>query len=277
MDSFPPALECKRPAKSARHLCFMTTHVLGPGIIDEFAKLEKSGIDAFLFIDNRKRLLPGENGRFVTVNLFGKDTLCYLSDESDLIRLGLPRYCYGDRNASIDKTLWYNCDYSFYIIHSILPHYDFYWRLEYDCFYNDMDYHSFFEPYAGNNSDLVGHEISTPPPGWPHIKNVDWIYPQGTNFLKNFFPIERLSNRAIRRLYQTRLQHAKIFKMIKDQDARWPICELLCSTEISRSGMSWSNLVNCGRMTASKTIDLNSERIFMHPDKKIYHPIKPLL
>lgn len=275
MNGMIKALDNYSHDKKRRNLCFIATHILNQGIIDEYSKIERSGIDVLLLIDNRKNLIPGENCIFKVISLYDKRVNCYLSDENDLISLNLPRYCYNDRDASIDKTLWYNGDYSLYIIYHLLPNYDFYWRFEYDCFYNDKDYSTFFESYENNTADLIGHDIANPPAGWPHLKNIDWIYPEGASYLKNLFAVERLSNRAIRHLYATRLRHAQIFKNLKDKDARWPMSELICSTEICQNGMSWCNLTNAGRLTANKVIDLNSERLFIYPDKKLYHPIKP--
>lgn len=93
--------------------------------------------------------------------------------------------------------IWHHCEYP--IIDYCLrnPHYDFYWRIEYDVRFGG-DWGGFFRYFVDNKADLLGTYLKTynNAPDWYHWNNMNFKVDR--DCLRGiFFPVVRFSRRAI--------------------------------------------------------------------------------
>ena len=209
---------------------------------------------------------------FKKESFFGEKVKCFFFNNKKLEETKLP--CYTNKSKN-DKSavLWYNADYALYIINKYFPEYDYYWRLEYDDFFNDSTWRSFFEQYKNNTSDLIVPFFEEAArDSWSWHEHSDWIY-KGIKKYRSFFPAVRLSKRAAERLYDIRLEHKEKFKNINlNSGSRWIFCECFVPTEVIKNNFTACRLE--GAELYPTEIDLNETRIWQKPDKKLYHPVK---
>lgn len=255
----------------------MCTHILNDGIFDEYVKIQKSGKDTILLIDNTKKLIDPQKGKINKFKYDDYEIYYCLFYEEDIRVLHLP-FCSANRiNTPLATVLWYNCDYFFPLIKHFFPGYNYYWRFEYDCFYNDNDYKSFFINYENNNCDLISENIRTPESNWYYNRHIDWIYPDKDQRLRTFFPTVRLSQKAVDLIFMRRQEVFEEYKHLNRENCWWPECEIFVPTEINNAHLTWYSLNNLGIYRFSPPIDLNICRIFIRHDRKLYHPVKDLL
>ena len=263
----------------SKTLVFMRTHIISKGVISEFLKLKNStDYDCILFIDNHKKIIPGDfNEPVQNLDFFdglGKDIKCFLFDENIFKTFNLPYYASKNTNTSISNVMWYCADYIFYIIKRYFPNYDYYWHFDYDVFCNGDSYKPFFSKYENDNADLIVSGLSAlnKNSGWEWLKKTDWAY-LGKTCYSSFFPVVRLSSRAIDFMYQRRLEMSALFFGIsKNKANRWMNCELFAPTELLNNGFKGTRLEE--NLRFAPNYDLNEDRLFEHPDNKIYHPVK---
>ena len=90
----------------------------------------------------------------------------------------------------------------------------------------------------------------------------------------SFFPVIRLSGRAIDILKERRIEHGKIYKNFEnDPNARWIFCELFVPTELAKKGYS-AKLLENQYLRFNPNFNFNKERVFEFPDYKLYHPVR---
>ena len=260
-------------------LAFMQTHIINDGVISELKKLkgaQNENLEVAVFLDNSKNALKDDSKEPVQEVVLGglkfKVLFCY---EETLKAFKLPFYARFEQNVSIDKSLWHNGDYSFYLMRHYFADFDFYWHFDYDVFYNDKDYTSFFECYKDDTTDLIVSGFSKLPPDsdWVWIKGTQWLYKKDEIY-GCFYPAPRMSARLVDALYQKRLEHAKMFIKPSTQRKRWANNELFTATECYKMGFSASALKSHDKMRYEPEIDLNTTRLFEKPDKCLYHPVK---
>ena len=255
---------------------FFTTHKMNEAIISEFKKICKTdGYDAILCLDNSSNSFSSESDSPIQeLEFYGEKYKCFLFDENIHKSMNLPNYtCKKDQ--SFKSIMWSNEDYRFYYIRKYFTNYDYYWQTEYDIFCNGS-YKLFFEKYKDDAADLIIQECALNSEKtieeWFWYKKTDWIY-KNTKKYRNFFPIERLSARAIDFLYEKRLCHGKIFSQLNDKtDNRWINCEMFVPTELINNGFSYRYFEEY--LYYKPEIDLNNNRIFEKQDNRLYHPIK---
>lgn len=254
-------------------LAFLQTHIITEGIINEYKKLENSGnVDCILFLNNLNNQFE-DNGELIQEKEFcGQKVRCFLFNNQKLQETGLPCYTNNSKNDR-NAILWYNADYSIYITYKYFSDYDYYWRIEYDDFFNDTTWRSFFETYENDSHDLIIPDFrEADRDDWSWHEHSDWIYKDIKKY-RSFFPIVRVSNRAAGLLYKTRLEHKEIFKNISlKSGSRWVFCECFVPTEIMKNNLTAKSLDNA--VLLAREIDLNEDRIWQNPDKKLYHPVK---
>ena len=106
---------------------------------------------------------------------------------------------------------------------------------------------------------------------WQGTQKVNWIY-NDQKINAGFFPVERLSARAIDFLYKRRLEHAKIFTDDGGKN-KWIFCELFVATELRNN--SEFTCINLDEPNVHlHNFYLNDSRFFLTPDDKLYHPVK---
>lgn len=83
------------------------------------------------------------------------------------------------------------------------PGYEYYWVIEYDVRYSGS-WRQFFSCFAKNDADLLGTTLTRhrDVPNWYHWPSLDLLdLPVGKDaYLRGFFPVYRLSNRALAQL-----------------------------------------------------------------------------
>lgn len=253
----------------------MRTHVINKGVLSEFLKLKASECgDCVLFIDNHKGLIDAPNGyqklKFLD---FDEEFDCFLFDEEIFNSLKLPLFVVKKLKKNLVNEMWHCADYVFYFLRKAFPNYDYYWQFEFDVFCNGT-YDKFFEKHEKKDDDLIVScfENLEKEPDWLWLKNSDWAYKDFPNKYKSFFPVVRLSGRAIDFLYAKRLEHKEEFLKISHSHNTWIFCELFVPTELMNGGFKCCSL-DCENI-ALINYDLNDNRIFEVPDDKLYHPVK---
>ena len=249
-------------------LVFMKTHMITPAVIEEYKKLLQSGKDCFLFVDNTKGLIEDRKEMPFQEESFGEIKIkCVLYNEEKLKALNLPLY------FSEGSVMWYNCDYPLYMMRHYFPDFDYYWQIEFDCFFNGKTYQPFFEKYENNTSDLLISAFRHIPKGspWPWIKKIDWVYKEDAEKWGAFFPVERVSGKALDVLYKKRLEHGEKYKDLNPKKNNRLHCEIFTATEIMNNGFTGEAL---NEKIGERIFNLNKDRLFLHPDNILYHPVK---
>lgn len=235
-----------------------------------------AGYDCILFFDNRANEFPVKDEHNGWARIYGVWVHYLLTYESNYNRLRLPYYAFFGYPENFSKMLWYNCDYTYYIIRDIFPYYQYYWQIEYDVYYNGEDYRLFLDSYLNNSSELL-YNFGESPQTWYWDKYSDWIYPSLSRYCC-LYPIMRLSGLAIDYLYKRRIEIGKIFKEIVEldnKDKRYPYCELFTATELMAGGFICECLPNHKiGWSENSTMEFYSEKKYMIYDNIFYHPVK---
>ena len=258
-------------------MIFFRTHFISDAVISEYKKLKASLCDneeLIMFIDNSSGFLNiDDNNLIQTLNFNGIDIKCFLYNHKVLRTNKLPTDIASD-NQLAKNLMWYCSDYPFYIIRNVFPNYDFYWSFEYDVFCNGKSYRIFFDKYNDNSDFIVSHYRNLRnDPDWYWKINTDWVYNQTEKFAC-FFPVVRLSAKAIDFLYNKRIEQESFYKTFENKEAIfWPFCEIFVPTELTNNGFSVKN-IDSEKLRFAPVYNLNIERIFENPDYKLYHPVK---
>ena len=258
-------------------LVFMKTHFIDSAVISEYIKLNSTkDIQSILFIDNHTNFIKTNTESPVTIIYFNNINInCFLFDLSVFLESNLPYYTDNPDNKDLGKVMWYNSDYSAYIIKKYFPDYDYYWSIEFDVFCNGQ-YSSFFKKYNKNNSDLIMSDyrsLKDSDENWYWDNKNNWIYKDVDKY-GGFFPVVRFSSKAIDFLYKKRLEHAIAFDKVKSNpENRWIFCESFVPTELSNGGFECIKLDE-PHLRYQPLYNLNKERIFEKPDNRLYHPVK---
>ena len=261
----------------ARKLVFMKTHKIEPYVIIEYEKLRRSlnmFDDCWLFIDNSTEIIPPDNDIPTKIVGFNDvDLKCFFYNEYVHKQSNLPYFTDNKENNDCSKLLWYNGDYPFYYMRNYFPNFDYYWCTEYDVFCNGKSYKPFFNQFKKDNSDFIAAEYKVTELAPDTLYDSEWVYGKDTHY-QSFFPVIRLSGRAIDFLYRRRLEEGKFFEQIKsDPNVKWIYCEIFAPTELTRAGFKCKSL-DTEHLRFSPDYNLSKERIFEHPDNKLYHPVR---
>lgn len=148
---------------------------------------------------------------------------------SVLKSLGLLAHpCYG----------WLCGDYFYYALQRAAPNYEYYWLCEPDVFFNLDSVSAFFSRYEGVNDDLLVKNFQRARDGWPWAIRASVI---SDVVYEIFFPLTRLSNRAIGCLLEERVAlHRAMAKLKEEKEIRqdWPNDEGFVATVVGKLGLS---------------------------------------
>ena len=249
-------------------LLILSTHFVDENVISEYKKMRDTpNVDAILAIDNNAYKCNFKN-RIEDKNFYGVNVKCFFFDSKLHDEMNLPYFAENGKK-DFASVVWYNGDCRFYYVRKFFPDYEYYWQIEYDVFCNSPTYEGFLKKFEGNDCDLLIEKFSLGQKAgesrWEF--NLDWIY-KNYAIYGGFFPVVRLSARAVDFLYKRRLEHAKIYNYKGD----WVFCELFVPTELMNNGFSCANLNEPN--IHFENIYLNDNRIFLTPDNKLYHPVK---
>ena len=258
-------------------IIFISTHIITKAVISEYNKMKKlKNYDVILAIDNTN-IKSEYDKRITKKQYFGTTVECFFFDSKVHDELQLPWFHYNSLSNNFAEIMWYNSDFRFYYFRKYFPDYEYYWQFEYDIFCNGDSYQSFFDKYSNRTEDALLLEFRTEAHNgpWAWSNNIDWIYKQ-TNIYGSFFPIVKLTGKAIDFLYQQRLKHKylynSIYKKKNDNNFLWIFCECFVPTELINNGFTIYRMVE-NNITLNE-IDLTTDRLFEIPDNKLYHPVK---
>lgn len=191
-----------RPSKTA---ILLLTHLKNKNITEQFARIDRecSGkYDVFILCDNSNR----------TFDRYGKDKKFFPFDVSRLSTLGYPgkssvenlrRTRQGDRHHQRFHFDPGNVDLPVLLFFKEHPGYDYYWTVEYDVRFTGA-WDAFFSSFEASDADLLGTTLTRHEkiPTWYHWPSLDLRgKPIGKDrYLRGFFPIYRISRRALMQL-----------------------------------------------------------------------------
>jgi hypothetical protein len=172
--------------------------------------------------------------------------------------------------------VWENGDYPLYLAYLRHPAYRYYWMIEYDVLINFDDYNEFFDRFAAVDLDLIG-ALGRADQGY------QWYAPAARMFAEvwgMFFPMMRLSNRALAYALCKRLIRSYEYRNAVPADRVWPHCEAwlasaLCGqpgfvcVDINSLGTTYYQWLNEYGSRPHLLEDLESRAA----DRRIYHPV----
>ena len=155
--------------------------------------------------------------------------------EAGVLALGLS-------GAGHGNLLWFNGDYPLYFFYEQHPGYDFYIMTEYDVgVQRPLD--GIVDRMAQDATDLIALPNEDDVGTWPLTHTCRDAYAE-EEIRKCLICIAAFSNRAVRRLYDRRLE------MSKSEQAgllrHWPYCEAFIPTEIALAGLGITSLAAFG-------------------------------
>ena len=260
-----------------RKLVFISTHLINGAVISEYIKMSKvKDVDCILAIDNSNLKIEIDS-RVKEMEFYGTKVKCFFFDEQLHNELNLPCYFYNRKAENFSEIMWYNGDYRFYYVRKFFPDYDFYWQFDYDIFCNGDSYQEFFSKYEKFEEDLLVCDLRPEQINgeWYWSSEIDWAY--DGDFYASFFPICRLSSRAIDFLYKKRFERGEQYLKLEDKThSMWIFCETFAPNELIKNGFSAHSIDE--KYVSSEVwnieFDLNENRLFEHPDNQLYHPVK---
>lgn len=184
------------------------------------------------------------------------------------------------RLPAVPDCFWMLGDYVFYVCRNELPPFDYYWMIEQDVHVNFDNMQRFFDLFANNKEDFLAPELEKIDPSW-------WSWTQtmepfvGQTW-RCFFPVTRISGRAIDYLYHRR---KSTFSYISNRLAksghilRVPNDEAFVASELCEAGFSCSDLKNhCDYLYNRSTFRFRKPFPFklfaeIDYDDRVYHPV----
>lgn len=188
-------------------------------------------------------------------------------------KLSLNKKTYGGLGLHLPGDVGWRCgDYGFYLARRHYPQVEHFWMIEDDVRITG-DTRLFFERFAARPEfDLLAARLR--PAGldwwwWAHLASSD------AKPYRCFFPVVRLSGRAIDTLYAKRRRHSRLPSRI----ALWPNDEAFVATTIARSRLNAADLNALGRVfydeeTFSYENVLNGDNLPPSgPAPRLLHPV----
>ncbi|WP_281526691.1 hypothetical protein [Campylobacter avium] len=256
-------------------IAIFRTHEINEAIISEFAKMQNCGVDTLLLINNSFAKLPNyKNGKEIEEReFFGLRVKCLLLQQEDYVNLGFYNF------EDIGYNFWFNVTYGLFIVaNNFYKDYDFYWCFDWDVFLNAKDYKDFFEHYDKDESDfIISHfrKEDYDTTAWHILYDTQWAYDTKEFFHGCLCSIERYSLRFIKHLFIKYKEMTERFLNFNGQK-QWIHPEVICATEAVKAGFKIKNFTEDGHVVhvPPHYTDLNN-KIFLKPDGKMYHPVKP--
>ena len=148
----------------------------------------------------------------------------------------------GLSGAGHGNMLWFNGDYPLYYFYQLHGGYDYYVMTEYDVgIQRPLD--DIADRMARDGTDLVGLPNEEEVAGWPLTHTCLDAYTED-EIRKCLICISMFSNRAVRHLYDRRLEMSKLEKA--GLMRHWPYCEAFIPTEVALAGFRMASLAEFG-------------------------------
>ena len=257
-----------QPQHGGKSLAFIRTHYLNENLVKEYIKIEKAGMDCVFLLDNTNNILPDNGDDIQSVELYGHKVKYIPSVAQDYYDLGLKLYYDNKNEIDFKKSMWALGDVAYYLVRKILPDYDYYWYVEYDCFFNGDNYSPLFDKYRKDTADLIIPYFNHPQKSWFPYVDASWLY-SFEKCMSSFFPIHRFSARAIDFLLDKRIEVEQKFEQeVSPQGKCSPLCEVFVATELYHNGYECKKLrphrVQLEPMSLTEVVKKDV----------VYHPIK---
>ncbi len=170
---------------------------------------------------------------------------------------------------------WQCGDYFYHVARTDRPGYRHYWLIEPDVKINVANLGDFFSLFADNNADLLAPRLTYNDHTWSWTRQ---IVATGLPPWRCFYPVTRLSGRAIDHVFETRRRHALDPAIANDKD--WPNDEGITASALAEAGFVCRDLNGDG-ITCHTGESLNGVALIdpdvlaaQPPDGLIYHPVR---
>jgi len=167
---------------------------------------------------------------------------------------------------------WRCGDYGFYLARKLHPQISQFWMVESDVRIIGHRPAAFFEAFASDPADLVASYVEPAPDSWPWSRALKC---RDRKVFKCFFPVVRLSAKAIDEMHAARRRHARRFS----RRAFWANDEGFVATSVIGSGGSWSDLNREGRRFYNE-MEFSFDKIIdgdhlpqPSADARLFHPV----
>jgi len=190
----------------------------------------------------------------------------------------------GLSGAGHGNMLWFNGDYPLYFFYRQHDNYDFYIMTEYDvAVQRPLD--GIVDQMAQDGTDLVGVPNTDAVADWPLTHTCQDAYVHD-EIKKCLICISMYSNRAVRRLYERRVEMSHLQKA--GLMPHWPYCEAFISTEVALAGFKMTSLAEFGPISrydwspavVESDLPLLADQAFVHPvldaQRFVQHTMKNL-
>ena len=175
---------------------------------------------------------------------------------------------------------WRCGDYFLYAARRLHPEYDFFWMIEPDVYLNFQNLSEFFGLFELESIvDIIAAEISVPEENW------FWRFGMNqlgyTDVMRCFYPLIRISSRAIDYLYECRKSMTEKFKLKSDvlSAHHWPNDESVTITFLKEGGFIFKDINDFGvKLYDSKNFrfgwPFSASEVKKYPiDNLLYHPV----
>ncbi|WP_243310279.1 hypothetical protein [Fundidesulfovibrio agrisoli] len=210
------------------------------------------------------------------------DSVCQCSGLSNVLLYGsadIRRAGLLFDNNIFEYSKWYNGDYSLYIACRMIDRqYDDYWFIEYDVLLNFDDIRDFFDHFQEIDCDFISARFRKADKDWIWANNLEWF---SSDVYGSFFPVVRVSRRAINMLYYSRVLCGQQFVRLGLDRKCWPHAEAYCPTALQKFGFDCADINNFGKQFYTPD-SLKGKRAGAHytdddrfgvADSLIYHPV----
>ncbi len=182
----------RTPLMKRNSVILFLTHFIDNEIVSLYQSIENDcakDFDVILLYDNtRNDFSP---------SAFSKK-LIFTFTLNDLRATGYPE------KSNIKKRITGNVETPLLLYYQKNPKYSYYWVVEYDVRFTGS-WNDFFSYFSDNDADLLGTTLFSynVRPGWPHWQSLQTpgIKFKKDDLIRGFFPIYRLSNRALAKLH----------------------------------------------------------------------------
>jgi hypothetical protein len=178
--------------------------------------------------------------------------------------------------AGVDsRTLYFRGDYIFYAVAHCFPQVGHVWVFEYDVLLNFSDQQlPFVYLDERDNSDLLGVYVREAEADWFWKRSMEVAYRQ---VYRCFFPVVRLSRRAIDHLLARRLAHCSSEASRNIDHHTSPNDEAFVATTLINDGFTYSNISDIAPFYDETTFGFNllfNYNTMPDNDNKFYHSVK---
>ena len=178
--------------------------------------------------------------------------------------------------AEADDIFWRAGDYALYCAQARYPDAARFWLVEYDVAINRADPVSFLrEIDAASDHDLLAPHFREPEPWWFYADHLRGVYP---TIMRCFYPVIRLSARAVRHAYAERVRLSGVRRETPEH-ARlpWPNDEVFTASSLASGGFRCADLATLGHHYTQDTVwgtPMRHPKLLPPHDGMLYHPVR---